>query len=182
MFNLFGKLINMLKFDSDDEDDGYDDYLAEEEIKEAEREKSRRTKEEPAIRKVSEPKAVPVPVRSEETKPRVIADKGRVIPVRTNKEFELKVVKPANFSDCQDICDILLNGDAVIINLEGFDPELSQRVMDFVSGTVYAIRGTLSPVSKLIYIASPENVSISGDVAALLGNGSSPAPTFSNGF
>ena len=102
--------------------------------------------------------------------------------MRPNKEVELKVIKPTEFSDCQDICDILLGGDSVIINIEGLDSEISQRIMDFVSGTVYAIRGSLSPVSRLIYIVSPENVSISGDVLNLITSGGVDAPVVSGHF
>lgn len=180
MANIFKSLLDAMKF-TDDDDDSYDDYVNSYNEKTA-----KRQEREAASKKPAEPKPVPVaPAKNpvhEESKPRIISDKGRVIPVRTSKDFELKVVKPTGFSDCQDICDILLNGDACVINLEGIDSELSQRIMDFVSGTVYAIRGSLSPVSRLIYIVSPENVSISGDVMNLLSNGSIDAPKIDTNF
>ncbi len=75
----------------------------------------------------------------------------------------IKVMKPTSFEDSQDICDVLLAGKATIINLEGFNVELAQRVMDFVSGAVYAANGKLRQISSYIFIISPENVDISGD-------------------
>ena len=45
----------------------------------------------------------------------------------------IKVMKPTSFEDSQDICDVLLAGKATIINLEGFNVDLAQRVMDFIS-------------------------------------------------
>lgn len=188
MANIFSKLIDAMKFSDDDEDE-YNEYL--DNYEEAEKEDipvMRKTVvKEPVKPVVTETKAAAtktVIASSEESKkPRIIADKGKVVPLRnTNKDLALKVIKPSNFSDCQDICDILLNGDAVIVNLEGFDAELSQRVMDFVSGTVYAIKGQISPVSQLVYIISPENVTISGDVLQLLTSGGVEAPTFSQDF
>jgi len=98
------------------------------------------------------------------------------------KDYELNVIKPTSFSDCQDICEILLSGDPVIINFEGFDAEIAQRVIDFVSGTVYAIKGNISPISQMIYVVSPENVNISGDVLNLLANGGVEVPTISRDF
>ena len=180
MANIFKSLLDAMKF-SDDDEDSYDDYVNSYNEKAA-----KRLERENASKKPAETKPVSVapskPAVHEDSKPRIISDKGRVIPVRTTKDFELKVVKPTGFSDCQDICDILLGGDACVINLEGFDSELSQRIMDFVSGTVYAIRGSLSPVSRLIYIVSPENVSISGDVMNLLTNGGVEAPKINTDF
>ena len=56
-----------------------------------------------------------------------------------------------------------LNGRPVIVNLEGFDPDDAQRIMDFISGCIYAINGKYHQISKYIFIFSPENVDISGD-------------------
>ncbi len=182
MANIFKSILDAMKFSDEDDEESYDEYVNsvnEKETKRAERQ------EKEAQKKVEreEKKAVVTPVvRKEEPKPRVVAESRKVIPVRTMKDYELSVVKPTSFSDCQDICDILLSGDAVIINFEDFDTELSQRVIDFVSGTVYAIKGSISPISKMIYVVSPENVNISGDVLNLLANGSVEVPTISKDF
>lgn len=88
----------------------------------------------------------------------------KVVPIGTTaKGLEVCIMKPTSFEDSQDICDILLSGRAAVINLEGFDVELAQRVMDFVSGSVYALNGRLHQISSYIFIISPDTVDISGD-------------------
>ncbi len=92
------------------------------------------------------------------------ADGNKVIPIKTmHQGLEVCIMKPKNFEDSQDICDVLLAGRAAVINLEGYDIELSQRIMDFISGAVYAINGKLYQISGFIFIVTPESVDITGD-------------------
>ncbi len=48
----------------------------------------------------------------------------------------------------------------VIINLENTDPKDAQRIVDFISGTVYALNGTLKKVSHQVFISAPNNVTV----------------------
>lgn len=185
MANIFSKIMDAMKFSDDDDDEGYAEYLNDLEEKEDKKERDivpvkRNTKNEykAPVQEVSKKWTASDDAAS---KPKVSSGKGKVIQLRNNG-LELNVIKPTSFGDCQDICDMLLNGDAVVINLEGFENELSQRLMDFVSGTVYAIKGQLRPVSQLIFIVSPDNVTISGDLASLVTSGGVEAPTISSDF
>ena len=83
--------------------------------------------------------------------------------------------------------DIINQGDCVVSNYQGktvFSFRMpSESVMDFVSGTVYAINGTLNTIATRIYLVSPESVSISGDVETILSQSiGGNAPTISKGF
>jgi cell division inhibitor SepF len=51
----------------------------------------------------------------------------------------------------------------VILNLEGLEYELAQRIIDFSSGSCYALGGNLQWISKYIIIIAPQNINISGD-------------------
>lgn len=107
---------------------------------------------------------------------------GKVVPIKTTaKGMEVCIMKPTAFEDSQEICDMLLSGRAVVINLEGFDDKLAQRTMDFVSGSVYATNGKLHRISNCIFIISPDSVDISGDYSDLIANGFEP-PTFHSQF
>jgi cell division inhibitor SepF len=107
---------------------------------------------------------------------------GKVVPIKTTaKGMEVCIMKPTAFEDSQEICDMLLSGRAVVINLEGFDDKLAQRTMDFVSGSVYATNGRLHRISNCIFIISPDTVDISGDYSDLIANGFEP-PTFHSQF
>ena len=89
----------------------------------------------------------------------------------------IRVMKPTSFEDSQDICDVLLAGRATIVNLEGFDLELAQRVMDFISGAVYAANGKLHQISNYIFIISPEGIDISGDYLDMIKQNGFEVPT-----
>lgn len=108
---------------------------------------------------------------------------GKVVPLRTTaKGLEVCIMKPTRFEDSQDICDVLLSGRAAVINLEGFDLDVAQRVMDFVSGSVYAVNGRLHQISSYIFIISPETVDISGDYLDIIKQDGFGVPTLNKGF
>lgn len=108
---------------------------------------------------------------------------SKVVPIRnTQKSLEVCIMKPTSFEDSQDICDMLLSGRAAVINLEGFDVDIAQRVMDFVSGAVYAMNGKLHQISSYIFIISPDNVDISGDYLDLIRQNGFEVPTLSKDF
>ena len=62
----------------------------------------------------------------------------------------------------------LLSGRTVILNLEGLDLEVAQRLIDFTSGATFAIDGNLQKISNYIFLITPANVDISGDLQDLL--------------
>jgi cell division inhibitor SepF len=108
---------------------------------------------------------------------------SKVVPIRNpQKSLEVCIMKPTSFEDSQDICDMLLSGRAAVINLEGFDVDIAQRVMDFVSGAVYAMNGKLHQISSYIFIISPDTVDISGDYLDLIRQNGFEVPTLSKDF
>lgn len=108
---------------------------------------------------------------------------SKVIPIRTTqKGLEVCIMKPKSFEDSQDICDVLLSGRAAVVNLEGFDIDLAQRIMDFISGAVYSMNGKLYQISGFIFIVSPESVDISGDYSDILAQSGFEVPTLSKDF
>lgn len=82
------------------------------------------------------------------------------------------MVKPTSIEDAREICDFLLSGKAVVLNMEGIHMEVAQRIIDFTSGATYSMNGNLQKISNYIFIATPESVELSGDFQDLLNNGS----------
>ena len=76
-------------------------------------------------------------------------------------------MKPINFNDSQDICDVLLSSRIAVVNLEDLELPMAQRIIDFLSGSVYALDGKLFNISNFIYIIAPASVDISGDYAEI---------------
>lgn len=95
---------------------------------------------------------------------KVVSMQGKFNPM------EVCVIKPTNVEDGREIAETLLSGRAVILNLEGLDMELAQRIIDFSGGACFAIDGKLKKVSNYIFIATPSSISISGDLFELFSN------------
>ena len=115
---------------------------------------------------------------SEKVKP-VKQQPARIMPMRSKKGaagMEVIVFKPTQFDESREITDNLLNGCTVVLNFEGLDVEIAQRIIDFTSGSCYAIGGNLQKVSNYIFIVTPKSVDISGDFQEIL-SGAFDIPT-----
>ena len=95
---------------------------------------------------------------------------SKVVPMRRGG-MEVSLVKPSSMEDSKDICDYLLAGKAVVLNMEGLHTEVAQRIIDFASGATYSMNGNLQKISSCIFIATPESVELSGDFQDLLSAG-----------
>ncbi len=83
--------------------------------------------------------------------------------------MEVCVIKPTSVEDARQLTDTLLDNQTVVLNLEGLDVDIAQRIIDFTSGSCYAIRGKLMKISHYIFVVTPESVDISGDITASMG-------------
>ncbi len=95
----------------------------------------------------------------------------RITPMRSRKGsngMEVCVFKPTLFEESREITDTLLSNCTVVLNFEGLDVEVSQRIIDFTSGSCYAMGGNLQKVSNYIFIVTPKGVDISGDFQDIL--------------
>ena len=176
MANPFHSFINLLKFDDGEYDDIDDEYEYDEDAYERKKEErlrerqllqeqKQREKQERKERKaaaMSEDYEEEAPVRSTRTS-RSFSSNDKIVPLSSGRGFGVSVLRPNNITDAQEACDMLLNGQAVIVNLEGQDIPRAQGIMDFIAGCIYAINGNMYHISKYIFIFSPSNIDISGD-------------------
>lgn len=98
---------------------------------------------------------------------------NKITPIRRSgkqvaEEMEVCIIKPKTVSEEQEITETLLQGRAVVINMEGLDMEIAQRIMDFTAGSTFAIHGHLLKVSNYVFLATPANVDVSGDIQNLV--------------
>lgn len=108
------------------------------------------------------------PVKDELSQPQFLQSsskkqQNKVVNIHSSSQFKLVVMQPESFDDSQDICDHLKNKKPVVVNLEDVDKELAQRIVDFLSGAVYALDGNIQKVSVGIFVIAPNNVDIMGD-------------------
>ena len=109
----------------------------------------------------------------------------KVTPMRQTKKMpgtgmEVCVIKPTTVEDAREITETLLANRTVVLNLEGLDVDIAQRIIDFTSGSCFAMSGNLQKISHYIFIITPASVDISGDFQEIL-SGSFDVP-IDNGF
>ncbi|MDO4518962.1 MAG: cell division protein SepF [Eubacteriales bacterium] len=156
------------KFSKKKSSDLDDEYLDDEEFD-----------EEPAV------KPLPKVTKSAPKAEKVRNSSPKITPMRSNKRnsqsssMEVCVIKPTSMEDTREIADTLVNNSTVILNLEGIDVEVAQRIIDFTSGACYSLGGSLQKVSSYIFILGPYNVDITGDLQNILG---SSAPSVRAGY
>ena len=162
--SVMDKFLDVMRLNPDDEDDlDNDDYDYEEE-EEISRRSSRREKRKPEP--VAE-RTVPM------AKEKAVKQSNKITPISKGSRkqvlgMEVCVIKPTTIEDEIEITDTLLNGRTVVINMEGLNVEIAQRIIDFTSGSTYAMHGNLQKISNYIFLATPSGVDISGDIQNLM--------------
>ena len=77
-------------------------------------------------------------------------------------ESEVCIFKPQAFDEAREIVETLIDGKTVLLNFEGIDLSISQRVLDVITGACIAENGNLQKISNYIFIATPSTVDVSG--------------------
>ncbi|WP_332647997.1 cell division protein SepF [Lysinibacillus sp. 54212] len=86
----------------------------------------------------------------------------------TNKNSKVVLVEPRVYAEAQDIAENLKNRRATIVNLQRIERDQGVRIIDFLSGTVYALGGDIQRVGTDIFLCTPENVEVSGEISDYL--------------
>jgi len=90
--------------------------------------------------------------------------RGKVVNIHTSSYMKVVVYQPDSYDDTQSIVDNIKNRKPVVVNLENLEIDLAQRVLDFLSGAVYALDGTIQKVARGIFVLAPNNVDITGNI------------------
>ena len=86
-------------------------------------------------------------------------------PAPASAKMQVRIIKPSSFDQARQIADTLLAHRTVLLNLEGLDVNTAQRIVDFASGSCYALHGNFMKISHFIIVITPEDVDIAGDIA-----------------
>ena len=84
----------------------------------------------------------------------------------SNKQ-EVVLFRPNSFNDTSKAADDLRSRKAVIVNMENVDKAMARRVVDFLSGCVYALDGDVKKIAQSAYLFCPHNMDIVGDLESL---------------
>ena len=155
--SVMDKFLNAMKLNPDGEDDYYDDDFYDDDPEPIKKTSSVRDDdldtEDKAAKKYS-PKVTPMGLRQVKKMP--------------GTGMEVCVIKPTTVEDAREITETLLANRTVVLNLEGLDVDIAQRIIDFTSGSCFAISGNLQKISHYIFIITPSSVDISGDFQEIL--------------
>ena len=167
---------NVKKFAQPYADDDYDDYDEDDYVEDDYEEPA----EAPAPRREKR-RAAPAPVMEEEEEdygfapvPAVAASTapatgftGQILNMNASNKQEVVLFRPGTFNDTSKAADDLRNRKAVIVNMENVDKAMARRVVDFLSGCVYALDGDVKKIAQSAYLFCPHNMEISGDLETL---------------
>jgi cell division inhibitor SepF len=169
MASIFDRFIGLMGFGDDDDEEDFVSGARQEDYSgwEDNRLRSVNTREsiarEPLLK---ESFSREIPVRESSSKRK----SASVVSIHTQKQVRVIVVEPVSFEEAQGIAEHLKARKSVILNLERTDPNLSQRIVDFICGTTYAIGGNMQKVGNGIFLFVPNNVDISGELSYKAGD------------
>lgn len=78
---------------------------------------------------------------------------------------KMMLLEPRAYSESQQIADYLKARNAVVVNLKRVTPDQAKRIVDFLSGTIYAIGGDLQRLGGGIFLCTPNNVNVEGKIS-----------------
>ena len=181
---------NVKKFAQPYADDDYDDYDEDDDYLDDDYEEPAAPARRPSRRAAAAPAPIPAPVMEDEdededdmgfspvapaaglTSAASVAPagfNGQILNGRAsaNNKQEVVLFRPGNFNDTSKAADDLRNRKAVIVNMENVDKAMARRVVDFLSGCVYALDGDVKKIAQSAYLFCPHNMDIVGDLEAL---------------
>ena len=106
-----------------------------------------------------------------DTKDNAVEDNFYTVSNKQLKEEESKtgskmiLVEPRAYSESQQIADYLKNRNSVVVNLKRVTSDQAKRLIDFLTGTIYAIGGDLQKLGNGIYLCTPNNVNVQGKMS-----------------
>ena len=96
-------------------------------------------------------------------------DKKNVVSLTSiQNQAKVMLLEPHSYDEVQEIADHLKNRKSVVINLQRLPHEQAKRIVDFVSGTVYAIGGDIQKLGVNIFLCTPDNVNVTGAISDMI--------------
>ncbi|WP_027408210.1 cell division protein SepF [Anoxybacillus tepidamans] len=127
----------------------FKDYFLEEDYEEYEEE----------YEEVDEDELPPQPIGKGTAKQNVVSLQS------VQKSSKVVLIEPRAYAEAQEIADHLKNRRAVVVNLQRIQHDQAKRIVDFLSGTVYAIGGDIQQVGTRIFLCTPDNVDVTGSIS-----------------
>lgn len=103
---------------------------------------------------------------NEDEDKRFFGKKGKILPLnQTSQSIKMVISQPTTFEQSEEICSLLKEKKAIIVNLEYVNKDVARRIVDFISGGVYALDGHIQKISNSIFLVAPMNYEITNEMA-----------------
>lgn len=101
----------------------------------------------------------------EGTTGKIFGKKSKITTMPGVTQVKMNISQPTSFEQSQEICEYLKEKRSVIVNLEYVNKDVARRIVDFISGAVYAVDGHIQKVSNSIFLIAPYNYEITNEMA-----------------
>ena len=143
--------------DSEEEERLQDEIDEEEQKEQEQQEQEEPEEEEPSVPKFERPSR-------QEPSARNVVDFSSAQSARESAQGNIKlrviVIEPKSFDDAQQVANCLREKKPVVINFENTDADAAKRIIDFISGTTYALNGEIKKVGRNVFLCAPSNVNV----------------------
>lgn len=89
---------------------------------------------------------------------------NNIVSLHSQKNIRMVLFEPRSYEETQEIADHLRSRRPVIVNLQRLSSDSARRVVDFLSGCVYALNGDIKKIGASIFLCTPENIDIQGAI------------------
>ena len=93
---------------------------------------------------------------------------NKVVNIHNASSPKITITKPLAYEEATEICDSLKNRKIVVVNTTSLEIRRAQRLLDFISGSCYALGGELQEIERGVYILSPSNVEVTNELKSEL--------------
>lgn len=94
--------------------------------------------------------------------------KQNVVSIHSKTNIRVVLFEPRSYEEAQEMADHLRSRRQVVVNLQRVRKEHAVRIIDFLSGTVYALNGHISKVGTGIFLCTPDTVEVQGNISDIL--------------
>jgi cell division inhibitor SepF len=96
---------------------------------------------------------------------KIFGKKTKIFAMPQNQSVKMVISQPTTFEQSEEICSFLKERKSVIVNLEYVNKDVARRIVDFISGGVYALNGHIQKISNSIFLIAPVNYEITNEMA-----------------
>lgn len=100
--------------------------------------------------------------------PRKTPRGSNVVSIHSQKNVKVILYEPRSYDEAQEIADHLRSHRSVVVNLQRVRNDQAMRIIDFLSGTIYALSGSISKIGANIFLCTPDTVEIQGSITEIL--------------